>query len=253
MKEQAISKINKIGKVSSIITLITKILVGIGIVLTLAGAIICFVIPKELFQVEVVADMVMEVDWSSLGITMSDAEILEAQEHIRLETSSDEPEFTETNVTGTSIMMKGNFEQFSLDLRDLAGMLVLVLVTLIMTFITLVFVDALCKAFRDCESPFEESVIRKMQNFAYALIPWTIVATVSNSISDSVLNHKMSFNFTLDLGVILIVLIVLVLVHIFKYGAVLQQESDETLYPDFFTFLCSHVLSHSPNLLFCFH
>ena len=25
------------------------------------------------------------------------------------------------------------------------------------------------------------------------------------------------------------------------------------LLPDFFTFLCSHVLSHSPNLLFCFH
>ena len=68
-----------------------------------------------------------------------------------------------------------------------------------------------------------------MQNLAYALIPWTVVTTISNSISDSVMNHKISLNFTLDLGVVLIGLVVLVLVHIFKYGAVLQQESDETL------------------------
>ena len=32
-----------------------------------------------------------------------------------------------------------------------------------------------------------------------------------------------------DLGMVLIIFFIFVLVHIFKYGAVLQQESDETL------------------------
>jgi len=32
-----------------------------------------------------------------------------------------------------------------------------------------------------------------------------------------------------DLGMVLIILFIFVLAYIFKYGAVLQQESDETL------------------------
>ena len=229
MKEQAIQKINKIGKISSIITLITKILVGVGIAITLIGAIICFVIPEELLKVSVVGDMVMEVDYGSMGMSLSDSEVQQARESLEVEMAGEEPEFTEFDVTENKIIMKGNVEQFSLTMRDVAGVLVLALITLAMTFVTLIFIGALCKAFRDCQSPFEERVIQKMQQFAYALIPWTVVATVTNSISDSIMNHKISLNFTLDLGVVLIVLVVLVLVYIFKYGAVLQQESDETL------------------------
>ena len=63
-----------------------------------------------------------------------------------------------------------------------------------------------------------------------ALIPWTIVSTIINSILDSAKSGSASVSITLDLGVVLIVLAVLVLVYIFKYGAVLQQESDETLW-----------------------
>ncbi|MBQ7919280.1 MAG: DUF2975 domain-containing protein [Lachnospiraceae bacterium] len=229
MKEQAIQKINKIGKISSIITLITKILVGVGIAITLISAIICFVIPEELLKVSVVGDMVVEMDYGSMGMSLSDSEVQQARESLVVEMAGEEPEFTEVDITENKIIMKGNVEQLSFTMRDVAGVLVLALVTLAMTFVTLIFIGALCKAFRDCQSPFEERVIQKMQQFAYALIPWTIVATVSNSVSDSIMNHKISLNFTLDLGVVLIVLVVLVLVHIFKYGAVLQQESDETL------------------------
>ncbi len=229
MKEQAIQKINKIGKISSIITLIAKILVGIAVVLTLIGTIVCFAIPKNLLTVSMTSEVVMEMDYTSLGMSLSDAELMQQQEFIKLEMAGEEPEFTEVEVMENGVVMSAEGEQFSFTMRDVAGILILALVTLVMTFVTLFFVGALCKAFRDCQSPFEESVIKKMQNFACALIPWTIVATVTNSISDSVMNHKISLRFTLDLGVVLIVLVVLVLVHIFKYGAVLQQESDETL------------------------
>ena len=107
-------------------------------------------------------------------------------------------------------------------------MLVLAL-NITMVMVTLCFISSLCKAFRDCESPFEENVVRKMRNLAYSLIPWAIFSTITNSVADSLLMNKVSVNFTVDLGVIMIVLVVFVLVHIFKYGAMLQQESDETL------------------------
>ncbi len=75
----------------------------------------------------------------------------------------------------------------------------------------------------------EKNVIKKMQYFAYSLVPWAVVSMISDSIRESILNNKLSVMFSIDLGVVLIVLVVLLLVHIFKYGAVLQQESDETL------------------------
>lgn len=231
MKEQAIQKINKIGKVSSIITLVAKILVGIGLAASLIVAIICFVIPESMLKFNMDGEMTVEVDYASLGLTMTEEEIAAAQEELDVEMISggEEVDFTEVIITEDKITMTGEVDAFSITMKDIAWIWLLALVVLTMTFVTLFFVGSLCKAFRDCQSPFDANVIKKMQNLAISLIPWAIVSSVANSISNSLLNNKISINFTIDLGVILIVLIVFVLVYIFKYGAVLQQESDETL------------------------
>ena len=44
-----------------------------------------------------------------------------------------------------------------------------------------------------------------------------------------VLYDKMQLNLGIDLGMVLVIVIIFVITYIFKYGAVLQQESDETL------------------------
>ena len=159
MKEQAIQKINKVGKISSIIALIAKILVGIGIVVTLLGAIICFVIPENLMKVSIVGDMVVEMDYSTLGVEMSEAEILEARKQLDINLAGSESELSAVEITKDSMVLSGEYEGFFFTMRDVAGLLILALVTLVMTLVTLFFVGALCKAFRDCESPFEEDVI----------------------------------------------------------------------------------------------
>jgi hypothetical protein len=93
----------------------------------------------------------------------------------------------------------------------------------------LCFASSLCKAFRDCETPFEDNVIKKMQNLAYSLIPWVFVSAATDSVVSSLTTNMVAITFGIDFGVVLIILIVFALVYIFKYGAVLQQESDETL------------------------
>ncbi len=230
MKEQAIQKINKIGKVSSVIALIGKILIGIAMVLSMIGAIACLLIPKDLLTVSIEGTAIMEVDVSSLGITLTEEDIAEVKE-VMMEDMDEDDEFVYENTEFTSTGMKfvGDTDVTQISMRDIAVIYLFALVTLVMTFITLCFISALCKAFRDCQSPFEENVIKKMQNLGYSLIPWAVVSTITNSVTDSLMNNKLSLNFTVDLGVVLIVLVVLVLVYIFKYGAVLQQESDETL------------------------
>lgn len=230
MKEQAIQKINKIGKISTILALIGKIIVAVGLVFTLIGAGICFMIPEELVKITPIGGIQIEIGLKSIGETL----ILEGDENeistqIKDSMVTDGLENVEVSVMEDIINIAGDYEAGTFSLRDLAGILVLAAATLAMTFVTLSFISSLCKAFRDCQSPFENNVIKKMQNFGYSLIPWALLSTVTNSISDSFMSRRLSLSLTVDLGVVLIVLVVLVLVYIFKYGAVLQQESDETL------------------------
>ena len=49
-KEEAVLKINKLGNISNIIVRICKIFVVIGLVLTVLGAIVTMVLPKDLIK-----------------------------------------------------------------------------------------------------------------------------------------------------------------------------------------------------------
>lgn len=112
----------------------------------------------------------------------------------------------------------------SVSLHDMAYALITAVVTVAMTLVSLFFAGFLCKAFKECVSPFEENVIVKMRHFAYSLIPWVILNSISNSMFNSILNGKIDVEFTLDINTLIIVLIILALVHIFQYGAMLQQN-----------------------------
>lgn len=245
MKTQAIQKINKVGKISSVITLICKILVILGLVINLLGAIIWFQIPESAFKITTSEIMTVEMDFADAGIVLSEDELKDLQIDVsedewqvetvhnglvngQLELVAEGRAYTPTDVTvtedGAKIKMTTGDVMFVM-----TDVMLVAAVMLIMTLVLLVFVGGLCKAFRDCTSPFEENVIKKMQRLAIALIPWTIISSLTDSIQTSVMSGAMQWSLSIDLGVVLVVLVVLVLVYIFKYGAVLQQESDETL------------------------
>lgn len=232
MKEQAIQKINQIGKVSSVIALIAKILVGIGILGVIIGAITCFVIPEKLVNVTTAGTMELDIDVSELGVTIPEDQRETVIAEMQKEFADSDEDFeggAAISVDGNNIQISGKMEENTFTIRHAAWAVAMAGIILVMTFVTLCFVSGLCKAFRDCTSPFEENVIKKMQNLAISLIPWCIISSVADSTLDSIINGKPMISFSIDLGIVLVVLVVLVLVYIFKYGAVLQQESDETL------------------------
>lgn len=225
MKEEAIKKINKIGKISGIFALISKILVGMGLFLLLVGVVVCFMVPESFVKFGIGTEMDITVDMNSIEQNLSDAdvEMLKKDMVVNVEAPA------EVTIDNNVIRVSEADENLTLTLRDIAWLLVVVTLGLVMTMITLCFISGLCKAFRDCSTPFEPNVIKKMQNFAYSLIPWALVSTVTQSVSNSLVSNKLDLTLSVDLGVIIVVLVVFLLVHIFKYGAVLQQESDETL------------------------
>lgn len=249
MKEQAIQKINKVGKISYIITIICKILVIAGLVCTVAGAVIWLSQPAETMRVTQRSAMIVEMSKEGLGQDISDTELaemkaaLDSGDHMQVQQVrngmiSPGLNMVSTGQTYVPIAMDVTEDSVTIDMitddasytmREMAWLSLLMSVVLVMSIVTLTFVEGLCKAFRVCESPFEENVIKRMQRMAVGLIPWTLVSSIGDTITNNMMSGGMNWTFSIDLGVVLVVILVLILVYIFKYGAVLQQESDETL------------------------
>lgn len=233
MKENAISKINKVGKVGYIISKILCILTIIGSVCCFIGSIACFALPKNLVNVKLGGAATVTTDISAFT-EFSEKQKLEIAEE--LEEATSEGAFYingskysldsyEVYDDGLSLDCSANIK--TIDMRDIAKVCLLVLLTCICSYVTLLFIKKLCRAFRDCQSPFEAEVIKRLQQVAYSLIPWVCISNFSQSIIYVIVGGNISITF--NFGIIIAILMILGLSYIFKYGAILQTESDETL------------------------
>lgn len=237
MREQAIQKINGMGKVGGTLILIAKILFGIALALSMIGTIVMICIPRDFIRLQGSTSGTVIINMDAVGRELTDEE----RDNINNGKTFDGDTFTygfsANKVTLDQFSAEDDTIRISstdtltnsISLRDLGYVLVTAVITIAMTLVSLFFAGFLCKAFKECQSPFEENVIKKMRGFAYSLIPWVILNSTSRSMIDSLLNGKLNVRISLDITMLIIVLIILALVYIFQYGAMLQQESDETL------------------------
>ena len=246
MKEQAIKKINTMGKISYIASVIAKCLVIVGLVATLLVATICFTVFADKIKMDMSGQIDVEMDCKDLDVnyevleTMDDDGMLIKEETVMIGNSKvgtivdiniSNQDYKAKNVEVKDDILYAQLESDNVifTAKDLGFILLLLSLGLVMTIVTISFVEALCKEFRDCTSPFDGKVIKKMQNLAISLIPWTIISSVIESTVNSFMKGGLQFQLNINLGVALVVFIVFIIVYIFKYGAVLQKESDETL------------------------
>ena len=245
MKTGSIEKINKIGKISYILASIAKVVFIICTVLLLIGATVCFVLPKDTLKVSIGANVDIEMNMDSFGLSEQDItkDLEGGQLKLKVQNvqfgsfdtgsnlSISDQDYTPVEVKqdGQNVLMKFETERDEFNLREVGYFLIISALGMVMMVVTVSFVKTLCKEFRDCSSPFENKIIKKMQNLAIVLIPWTILTSVIDSVLDSFLYKGVSIGITVDMGMVMVVLVILILTYIFKYGAVLQQESDETL------------------------
>lgn len=239
MKENAILKINTMGKIAGIITLIAKILIGIGMAGCLMAAIAFAVIPKDFMTMKIAGNALIDIDLGVLGISeneinaselqMNQEELARAGASGTLDMYGAEYYLKSMTVNGTCMQIDAVAEDLTLNLHGLSVVMMMGLLNLAMMMVSLFFIGALCKAFRNCVSPFEENVIKKMQYLAISLVPWAFMSSITDMFRQSYFTGKIQLGIAVDMGTVVTILLVFVLVYIFKYGAVLQQESDETL------------------------
>ncbi len=234
MKEEAILKMNKVGKVGSIIATIIRVILIIGLIGCIIGTVAVIILPENLVNIRVNGEAAIDIDVSEFDVTFSDSD----KDKIRDEIASGNTDidingidFTASavEVGESSFTVTANAESRMVNLDDLLYVLIVATATLVFSIITATYAGNICKALSVCSTPFDKSITDKMQQLAISLIPWSLMSTITESLANTILSNRISIFIGIDLGVIFVIVIIFVLVQIFKYGAILQQESDETL------------------------
>ncbi len=231
MKQEVVAKINKFGKIGEVIAQISRIFVILGAVILLAAGILMLARPKDLFTLDYYVGMDMQVDLDAIGETVTDEDIEElSMEAYSVAVDGEEMEMVDFTVDRDNNTVAIEMASQPTNIFHPVKIVIFILVeTLLMVvnFITITFIIKLCKEFKTCETPFSAGVIKRIKQVGFSLIPWCIMYPTAEAAANFMVSNNL--NISIDIGMIIMVLVVLALAYIFQYGAMLQQESDETL------------------------
>lgn len=216
-------KINTFGKVGKIITTILIVLMFIAEGALLIGTVVLAILPKEAITLSIEGNAGVVFDGSYFGLKDSDLTII-PDSGMNISIGNFGSNATAV-VNGNKIIAYAESGLFTYNLWDALGICVAGMIGIAAVLVVLFFLKALMKEFMTCDSPFCDGVVNKMRNFAISLIPAAFVGEIGGAILG-----KMFINsFSLNLGTVLFVILIFMLVMIFKYGAQLQKQYDETV------------------------
>ena len=225
------TKVNRIGKAGRIVSIILIVLLSMGALALVLGGIACAILPKDLVEVSLRPVVDVKVDkelmgdeWANIDKLLSEAQEKAGEEFegagVALEKGDE----------GLLVHVDPKEEaDATFSLRDANRAIWAGLVGIASAIVTLVMFLKLCKAFEACRTPFDEPVIQRMTTFAWALIICAVVSCIAQASVGALLTGWQHMNFSLNLAPVFTALIVFFLCMIFRYGARLQREADETL------------------------
>ena len=231
-KENAIKKINTIGKAGSIISNICFIIMCIGIVAAILGGILLLTLPKDLFSVTINSDAVMSIDASNgKAEWLSEFTDIYADSFGTGTMEINGEVYTPDNVDNSGDRITAHFvgEEGGFNQRRLALICWVCVVYMGISTFLLLLVKRLCDGLKTCKSPFEERIIKDVERCTWTLIPWGIMSGIASSVTSTAFTGTIEFGPSFSLSTVIVILLLFGLGFIFKYGAYLQTESDETL------------------------
>lgn len=256
MESNIKKKVNTIGLVGKIISIILIVVMSLACLGSLLGAIVIAVLPKDAITVDFNVDTGVTIGKSLFGSALDEipdnitfempdpdsAEFAEFQEafaqmkqlHIDLNDLRMEK-------TPEGLKMQIGMTGFRMKLQEFSGAAFTAFVYCAALLVIMIFLLRLSNAFRKCDTPFSDLVIKRMTVFGWVLLIGSVVASVVEAIGSALILRSIGltsamnsagipvFSFNLRLAPIVIALVLFFLTMIFRYGAQLQKESDETL------------------------
>lgn len=237
MKNSNINKVNTAGLIGYIISIILIVCTITGMVvigILTAGA---ATISKDNINVKVATNVDINSTGNFLGklnsfIKVNGIEDLstlteDAKEGIKLEDNDISELSVKEENGGLNIIAKTN--EITISMKKIIIALILSFIFLGVVTYALYMVKALMKSLRKCETPFSEEVIKNMTRFGNSLICFVGLKILFSGFWSTLTVPGFRYNLNIDLSSILLVAVIYILITVFKYGAGLQQESDETL------------------------
>ena len=237
MNNEIRKKVNTVGKVGHILAVIAKIFLIAGMVCMILGIAVGVIFPRDAVQADLSGEVTVHVSEKLYKGKFPVIGSLEDPEDWNIKLAGEDFDELRVEKTDSGLDIIGSMSGQVPVLGAVFKGCVLGLVYLTAVLVTFFFLDALMKAFRTCETPFAPDVIRKMSNFAWSLIPMGLLSGFSGGeilpirffSANAFSVDGSDGEFTINISVILMILVVFALVQIFKYGAELQQQADETL------------------------
>lgn len=185
----------------------------LGIALCIAAMVILAFLPKNFKE----------------GLKFDESGNVQNSGDLNFSLNDDNYEVSSVVTDGNKINVEASVKDMEFSIRRLVYVVLAALVQTAVNLVVIFFIGSLCKAFRDCVSPFEDNIIKKMHNLEFSMIPMVFISTITDSVINKPFSEGLNISWSIDLTVIIAILIVFAIAYIFKYGAMLQQESDETL------------------------
>lgn len=113
--------------------------------------------------------------------------------------------------------------------KDAVRTLIFAIIFLISVAASMWMLKRFFKTIEVCETPFSEKVVKKMQAFCGSLIPVAVFASAGETAAGAFLSAGKDFGISVQWGIIAAFVVTACLVTVFRYGAQLQREADETL------------------------
>lgn len=235
MKSSSIKKINTAGLIGYIISVI--LIIGAIAVMVSIG--ICTIVAFKISNDDINVKMATNININSTGNFLDKInsfvkidgidDLGRLTEDSKDVITTNNSKISEISVSeengGLSLNAKTN--EITISMKKIIIALILAFIFIVAVTVTLYMVKALMKSLKNCETPFAEDVIKNMTHFATALVCVMVIGIIFGGFCSYLTSGV--YNLNINLGSILLVAVVYILIIIFKYGAKLQQESDETL------------------------
>ncbi len=221
MENNTITKINKLGKVGYVICKVGRILMIIAAVACLVGAILMCFVPKEAVKFELISknSVVLHLDDNADFIKTFDLDtedaLLKIGEHSYQIVMDEE----DASLTSKTVFY----------LSSLKWVLFAAVVAIGVFYVALYFAGKLCEQFKNCNTPFTEGIAKGLTTLAWSMIPLCLIGNFMQAVCVAVFGGDADIVLGVNLATVLLILCMFMLSFIFKYGAALQIESDETL------------------------
>lgn len=232
-------KVNRIGLAGQIISIILIVSMALSCLTCIVFGVVLAYMPEDLLSIHLSTDIDTTIRKTVFGKHFD-----EIAKSISQEQANNQDFGASIDCTDDELIMHVESGSIVFRLTKIVPALFVKMFYFALLLVVCIFLKRLSDKFRQCDTPFDNGVIHRMTIFAWVLLGGSILSHIALMASDILLVNALDFmsevslninysismqEFSAGLPLVIIALIVLFLTMIFRYGAQLQKQSDETL------------------------